>query len=461
MDAFHRLLRFGGAAKERALSAWRAAVLRSAPALRWLKLQFERGLQWLRLRPRVVFWAGGISIALALILGFIIGGGASWYAANAPAIAPLLTLVAGVSVAAVALIRHFAQTDADRQRRITESFSKAVEQLGSDKLEVRLGGIYSLERISKESPDDYWTVMENLTAFVRERSRRNEVERTSHDLEQRVSRRAYFLWLRSSRRTGALARNAVEFWEQALKDEERGEPPVSDIAAVLTVILRRKDRQREAANNWCLDLSGAILKRANLAGCHLAGANLQGARFDGAAMQGARLDGANMLSAYFDGASLSEAHLEGANLGFAHLEGASLDRAHMKQANFQFSYLKGATFRGAQLDEANFFKAQFEGASLDNAHLVGTILFGANLEGADLRGADLTKANLEDARLYKAYLKETNLEKARLEGADLRGAHLEGAQLLQAFGNVETQLPVGMARPAHWPDTAKPPSGTP
>jgi hypothetical protein len=46
--------------------------------------------------------------------------------------------------------------------------------LGSDKLEVRLGGIYSLERISKESPDDYWTVMENLTAFVRERSRRNE-----------------------------------------------------------------------------------------------------------------------------------------------------------------------------------------------------------------------------------------------------------------------------------------------
>ena len=70
--------------------------------------------------------------------------------------------------------------------------AKAVEQLGSDKLEVRLGGIYSLERISKESPDDYWTVMENLTAFVRERSRRNEAERTSQDLEQRVSRRAYF-----------------------------------------------------------------------------------------------------------------------------------------------------------------------------------------------------------------------------------------------------------------------------
>lgn len=90
---------------------------------------------------------------------------------------------------------HGEQTRADQQRRITESFSKAAEQLGSDKLEVRLGGVYSLERISKESLDDYWTVMENLTAFVRERSRRNEADRTSQDFEQRISKRAYFLWL--------------------------------------------------------------------------------------------------------------------------------------------------------------------------------------------------------------------------------------------------------------------------
>ncbi len=171
-DAFCRLLRFGHAAKERALPVWRAAVLQS-----------DAALQWLKRRPRVVFWAIGIGIALVMILGFLIGGGPSWYGKHHAALAPLLTLAAGVSVAAVALIRHFAQTDADRQRRITESFSKAVEQLGSDKLEVRLGGIYSLERISKESPDDYWTVMENLTAFVRERSRRNEAERTSLDLE--------------------------------------------------------------------------------------------------------------------------------------------------------------------------------------------------------------------------------------------------------------------------------------
>jgi hypothetical protein len=47
------------------------------------------------------------------------------------------------------------------------------------------GGIYSLERISKESPDDYWTVMEILTAFVRERTRRSEASRTAEDAPQR------------------------------------------------------------------------------------------------------------------------------------------------------------------------------------------------------------------------------------------------------------------------------------
>jgi hypothetical protein len=187
-----------------------------------------------------VSWAAGSSIAVALLIGFLIEGGASWYGRHHEAVAPLLTLAAGVSVAAVALVRHFAQTDADRQRRITESFSKAVEQLGSDKLEVRLGGIYSLERISRESPDDYWTVMENLTAFVRERSRRNEVERTALDFEQRVSRRAYFLWQEAGRPDG----RAEDFWAEACR-EELGERPASDVAAVLAVITRRSAQSRE------------------------------------------------------------------------------------------------------------------------------------------------------------------------------------------------------------------------
>ena len=58
--------------------------------------------------------------------------------------------------------------EAANQKQITERFSKAIEQLASDKPEVILGGIYTLERIARDSEPDQWTIMEVLTAFVRQ-----------------------------------------------------------------------------------------------------------------------------------------------------------------------------------------------------------------------------------------------------------------------------------------------------
>ena len=42
-----------------------------------------------------------------------------------------------------------------RDGQITERFTRAVDQLGNEKMEIRLGGIYALERISRESKKDY------------------------------------------------------------------------------------------------------------------------------------------------------------------------------------------------------------------------------------------------------------------------------------------------------------------
>jgi hypothetical protein len=147
-----------------------------------------------------------------------------WYIANRETAAPLLaplgsvlvgmgTIVVGGVVAWSALRqartatnRHREQTRADQQRRVTQSFSKAAEQLASEKMEARLGGLYTLERLAIEaiaqvrSPpwwrrlrrndpppadpvsDLYWTVMETLTAFVRERARWKEPEPSAQEM---------------------------------------------------------------------------------------------------------------------------------------------------------------------------------------------------------------------------------------------------------------------------------------
>jgi len=62
--------------------------------------------------------------------------------------------------------------DLTKEGQITERFTKAIEQLGSDKLEIRLGGIYALERIARDSARDHEPVAAVLSAFVREHARR-------------------------------------------------------------------------------------------------------------------------------------------------------------------------------------------------------------------------------------------------------------------------------------------------
>lgn len=54
------------------------------------------------------------------------------------------------------------------QGQVTERYTKAIEQLGSASLDIRIGGIYALERIARDSARDHPTVIEVLVTFFRE-----------------------------------------------------------------------------------------------------------------------------------------------------------------------------------------------------------------------------------------------------------------------------------------------------
>jgi uncharacterized protein YjbI with pentapeptide repeats len=360
------------------------------------------------------------------------------YVTRFPAIIPLGAGIGGAIVAGAALRqaatarrRHEAQTSADLRRRVTESFSKATEQLGSDNIAVRLGGIYTLESISRESADDHWTVIETLTAFVRERTQRTEAERTTKPLDQRLAERAHTLWEKAGRPEG----RSDEFWARAIEENKLGDPPATDIAAVLTVIKRRSEDRRELEGT--LDFNQAVLRQAVLHQAHLEGANLIGADLEGAVLLHTNLKRTSLMNAHLEGATLSWSDLDGANLSGAHLEGAFLHGAQLEGALLWSAHLEGAKLTGARLADATLGRAHLEGAYLREAYL-----FGANLGGAYFHGADLTGAHLERANLLGAYL----------HGADLREAEgVSQEQIDSAYGDAETQLPEGLCRPVHWP----------
>jgi Pentapeptide repeats (8 copies) len=225
-----------------------------------------------------------------------------------------LVLVAG----AIATWRQFRL---NREGQVTERFTRAIDQLGSEKLEVRLGGIYALERIARDSARDHGPIMEVLTAYIRENA----------PAERMVPAR-------------------VKKGEKSLK-------LATDIQAVLTVLGRRTPRRGEVplnlaetnlqgANLGGLNLQGAILWDVNLQGAHLAETDLQGAILWDANLQGAQLDGVNLQGANLGGANLQGANLKGINLRGANVRGANLQDAYLTRLNLQGADLRGANLEG-------------------------------------------------------------------------------------------------------------------
>ena len=129
---------------------------------------------------------------------------------------------------------------ADQERRITDSFTKAVELLGKPELEVRLGAIYALERIARESKRDHWPIMETLTAYVRSRAPSQFKEQHAAWLDQLDQRHSPDNF--ASAYKLALAEGPWELAEGSTHSFLTRPP--ADIQAVLTVLARRVVAQR-------------------------------------------------------------------------------------------------------------------------------------------------------------------------------------------------------------------------
>jgi hypothetical protein len=218
----------------------------------------------------------------------------------------LLQAVAGVAVIA-AVAATWQQLDTDRrqlrqqlevagQEQASERFARALDQLGSEQLDVRLGGIYGLERIaargaesataaagayrppadgSGEAPDPGWwaaqdrvQVFEILSAYVRTTSHRPPV--------------------------GPAGVSSLQVSQP-------------DVHAAVTALARRTVLDGDPP----LDLTGSLLPAARLGWARLAGADLRGADLRGTSLQHATLAGAHLEQSLLCGTQLQGATCPG------------------------------------------------------------------------------------------------------------------------------------------------------
>lgn len=254
-----------------------------------------------------------------------------------------LAFFAGVGVVFGAWRTFIARTNAKtdqksaylaEQGQVTDRYAKAVEMLGDKSIQTRIGGIYALSRIAKDSPErDFEPVMDTLCEFVR----------TPPDA------------IRVDTHSGASDIHSTDSVPEFVQHIKR-----QDVMVAIQTIAERKGDTKGA--EYQVDFSGAQLKGLDLPGINVSGANLRAADLSGTNLRAASLECTDLSGANLNGADLRAATLRDANLNSAIISEAYLGATPFNLAdahlimNARFEDLPG--FFGAQHSDALNLKQQ-------------------------------------------------------------------------------------------------------
>ncbi|MFD1081653.1 pentapeptide repeat-containing protein [Micromonospora andamanensis] len=219
-----------------------------------------------------------------------------------------------------------AQLDVALKGQASDRYNNAVRQLnepGSEKLLLRVGAIYALEQLMRNSPPDQPATIEIIAGFVRLNS--PLPARPEPEVAQ----------------------------ESASRSEDRSDRarlPI-DIQAALTVLARRNSAEDDRT---VLTSEGLANNQRSGDGLELPDTYLRGARIDGITLHGADLRGVD----------LREARMSSADLLGTKLKMAKLDNADLSHSILHVTDLSGASLRNAALFGASLWQADFSGADL-------------------------------------------------------------------------------------------------
>jgi hypothetical protein len=208
------------------------------------------------------------------------------------------------------------QLEVAREGQVTERFTRAVDQIGSAEVTVRVGGIYALEGVARDSPVNRPAVLDVLASFLRERS----------PVTVPVSERD---------------------WRAA-----RGLRPPADIQAAATVIGRRNTEGEANTDQPCDELGGPNFPcKLSLEDVDFSGLTLTSMDFGQMSFRGSVFNSTNLAFTSFASSDLAFTDLRGANLRLADLTDARLQASELESANLHL--VTGLTCEQLRIAAAN------------------------------------------------------------------------------------------------------------
>jgi hypothetical protein len=201
-----------------------------------------------------------------------------------------------------------------REGQITDRMASSVERLGEEQtVSVRVGAIYALGRVARDSRADHPAVMALLAEHMR----------AIHPAVGEDGKRLELDWRRGV------------------------DPEVRAVAMVLRARHVSRDPKEPRLNFSGIDFRNAPLQRVDLRNADLRRSNLRGAFLSDADLSGAWMHETTLRAASLQRSKLDGAALTGSDLSYAHAERASLRSAALDEVVWECTDLRGADLRGA------------------------------------------------------------------------------------------------------------------
>ena len=367
-----------------------------------------------------VLATAGIGVLLWWALGHPSLQGGAWTPANSFDFAKVVLAIVGGIGAVVALVvayrkQHLGEAAEHREdtKLFAERFTKAADQLGSNKAPVRLAGMYALEGLAQGAPEQRQMIVNVLCAYLRmsylppAAPSSNGSTSAADTLDSPTPSTA------SSDNTDSQGAHVAQE-ENERREHERQVRLTAQ--RILAAHLRPgEDTARPAETFWGsvdLDLTGATLVDLDLSYCHIHTAQFSGAQFSGTTwFRGARFDGdAEFRRAQFGKYAAFDEALFGKNADFTRAQFG--EHAEFREAQFgEYAGFEDAWFgKYAGFSEARFGEhAEFGRARFGRTAEFGKARFGGGVQFSEARFGEYAEFN-------EAQFEYVEFEEAHFDG---------------------------------------------
>ena len=304
------------------------------------------------------------------------------------------------------------QADTAQRGLRNERYQKAVEMLGNGILAVRLGGIYALQRLTKEDPIQYHIqVMRLFCAFLRHPTQASQSHVPHNEMVEIVGghERAVNESIRDDvedvlRAIGTRTKEEIEIESRAgfdlvIYEADLRHLNIRDVTSS-TYVIDSKNGLIELNKRRCENLSRIHFRRVDFSNTDLSFTNMSHTTFWDSKFNRARCEEVDLSSSSWEGGTLEEAKLYNADLSNATMSEIDLTTADLSGANLSGVIFKKVNLSGVILRDANLSGTCFSlGRSQEGLwSREGLRQFAPKIEEFCVGVQNITQAQIDEAR---------------------------------------------------------------